>query len=327
MKYRSIGTAPETRREVSALCLGAMTFGTTVDEAASFAVLDRFAEAGGTFIDTSNNYAWWAEGTQGGESEQLLGRWRKSRGIGDEIVIATKIGARPRVPGGGFADPEGLSAKTIRESADRSRDNLGVDKLDLLYAHLEDSVTPLPETVEAFGELVADGTVGLLGASNHWTWRVERARALAAAAGVPGYEVLQYHHSYLRPRTDLPSRRAKDGNQGVASGEVLSYLRDQPGTALVAYSALLGGAYVREDRHLDADFVHPGTDARLTALRTVAAETGATANQVVLSWMIGHELPMFPLVGASSVTQLDESLAGVSLTLSPAHRARLDSAQ
>ncbi|WP_020664786.1 aldo/keto reductase [Amycolatopsis benzoatilytica] len=327
MKYRTIGASPETRREVSALCLGAMTFGTMVDEATSFAVLDRFVESGGTFIDTADNYAWWAEGTQGGESEQLLGRWRKSRGIGDEVVIATKIGARPRVPGGGFSDPDGLSAKTIRESADRSRENLGVDRLDLLYAHIEDTATPLEETVAAFGELVSEGTVGLLGASNHWTWRVERARNLAAAAGIPGYEVLQYHHSYLRPRTDLPSRRAKDGNQGVASGEVLSYLRDQPGTALVAYSALLGGAYVREDRHLDPDFAHPGTDARLTALRTVATETGASANQVVLSWMIGHELPMFPLVGASSVAQLEDSLAGVALELSPAHRARLNAAR
>ncbi|QRP47061.1 aldo/keto reductase [Amycolatopsis sp. FDAARGOS 1241] len=327
MKLRRIGTDPATRREVSALCLGAMTFGTTVDEETSFAILDRFVAAGGTFIDTSNNYAWWAEGTQGGESEALLGRWRKSRGIGDEVVIATKLGARPRVPGGGFANPEGLSAKVIRESADRSRETLGVETLGLLYAHIEDANTPLQETVEAFGELVADGTVGLLGASNHWMWRVERARNLAAAAGVPGYDVLQYHHSYLRPRTDIPSRRAKDGNQGVATGEVLSYLREQPGTALVAYSALLGGAYVRDDRPVDADFVHPGTDARLAALREVAKQTGASANQVVLSWMIGHELPMFPLVGASSVAQLEDSLAGVELELSADQRARLDAAQ
>jgi len=99
MKYRTIGTDPKTRREVSVLSLGAMRFGTTTGEATSFAILDRYVEAGGTFIDTSDNYAFWANGTQGGESEQLLGRWRRSRGIGGEIVIATKLGARPLAPG------------------------------------------------------------------------------------------------------------------------------------------------------------------------------------------------------------------------------------
>src|SRR5579863_3354799 len=134
MKYRMIGTDPATRRSVSVLSLGAMLMGSRTDEATSFAILDRFVEAGGTFIDTSGNYAYWVNGTQGGESEELLGRWRRSRGIGDEIVIATKVGARPLAPGTGFIDnPEGLSAGVIRESAERSRNRLGVAKLDLLY--------------------------------------------------------------------------------------------------------------------------------------------------------------------------------------------------
>jgi aryl-alcohol dehydrogenase-like predicted oxidoreductase len=103
MKYRTIGTDPKTRREVSVLSLGTMHFGTATGEAASFAILDRYVEAGGTFIDTADNYAFWT-GTQGGESEELLGRWRRSRGIGDEIVIATKLGARPLAPGTSFTD-------------------------------------------------------------------------------------------------------------------------------------------------------------------------------------------------------------------------------
>src|SRR5262249_7788565 len=158
MRYRTIGTDPATRREVSvprALCktgcecrpsgparaagacvrtattagscitrtfastlsLGAMLMGSRTDEATSFAILDRYVEAGGTFIDTSGNYAFWVHGTQGGESEELLGRWRRSRGIGDEIVIATKVGARPLAPSTGFGnvDLDGLSAKAIRE--------------------------------------------------------------------------------------------------------------------------------------------------------------------------------------------------------------------
>ncbi|WP_128436714.1 aldo/keto reductase [Streptomyces cyaneus] len=326
MRYRTIGTTPDTRREVSVLALGAMLFGSQTDEETSFAVLDRYVEAGGTFIDTSDNYAFWADGGQGGQSEELLGRWRRSRGIGEEIVIATKLGARPLAPGTSYVDnAEGLSAKVIRESAERSRDRLGVAKLDLLYAHIEDQRVPLQETVEGFAELVSEGSVGLLGVSNHAIWRVERARALAAAAGLPGYEVLQYAHSHLRPRFDVPEGLFPDGSLGHAGPDLLSYLRAEPGLTLVAYSPLLKGAYTHPDR-LPADFDHPGTPARLTVLREVAQETGATVNQVVLAWQIGAELPIVPLVGASSVAQLEESLAAVDLELTPEQRARLDAA-
>jgi aryl-alcohol dehydrogenase-like predicted oxidoreductase len=327
MKYRTIGSAPKNRREVSVLALGAMLFGSRTDEETSFAVLDRYVEAGGNFIDTSDNYAFWIDGGQGGQSEELLGRWRKSRGIGDEIVIATKLGARPLAPGTSYVDnPEGLSAKVIRESAERSRERLGVDKLDLLYAHIEDHTVPLRETVEGFAELVAEGTAGLLGASNHAVWRVERARALAAAAGLPGYEVLQYQHSYLRPRLDVPSDIFPDGSLGQAGADLLGYLREEPALTLVAYSPLLTGAYVREDKPLPPDYDHPGTPPRLAALREVARETGATVNQVVLAWQIGGELPVVPLAGASSVAQLEENLAAVDLELTAQQRARLDGA-
>jgi aryl-alcohol dehydrogenase-like predicted oxidoreductase len=329
MKYRMIGSDPSTRREVSVLSLGTMHFGTATDEATSFAILDRYAEAGGTFIDTADNYAFWT-GTQGGESEELLGRWRRSRGVGDEIVIATKLGARPLAPGTSFTDnPEGLSAAVIRESSERSRDRLGVSRLDLLYAHIEDPKVPLAETVEAFAALVAEGTVGLLGVSNHWAWRVERARGLAAAAGLPGYEVLQYQHSYLRPRTDLPGSRSPDGMVGMVGGDLLSYLRAEPRLAMVAYSPLLKGGYVRPKKLEAAEFSeydHPGTPPRLAALRDVAKDAGATLNQVVLAWLIGGEVPVIPLVGASSVAQLNESLAATDLELTDEQRTRLDEA-
>lgn len=213
MRYRTIGADPATRREVSVLSLGAMLFGSATDEATSYAILDRYVEAGGTFIDTSDNYAFWVDGSQGGQSEELLGRWRRSRGIGTEIVIATKLGARPLAPGTSYLDnAEGLSAKVIRESAERSRDRLGVERLDLLYAHIEDRTVPLAETVEGFAELVAEGTVGLLGASNHRAWRVERARTLAAAAGLPGYEVLQYHPQ-LPAQPHRPGQRTGPGRR------------------------------------------------------------------------------------------------------------------
>ncbi|MFJ2899635.1 aldo/keto reductase [Streptomyces sp. NPDC087218] len=327
MKYRTIGTDPATRREVSVLALGAMLFGSVTDEKTSFAVLDHFVEAGGTFIDTSDNYAYWVGGDLGGQSERLLGKWRRSRGVGDEIVIATKLGAAPLAPGTGFLDnPEGLSAKAVREAAERSRERLGVERLDLLYAHIEDRTVPLRETVETFGELTAEGTVGLLGASNHAVWRVERARSLAAAAGLPGYEVLQYQHSHLRPRYDVPSPLFEDGSLGHAGPELLSYLRAEPALTLVAYSPLLAGAYTRPDKPVPQDYDHPGTPARLAVLREVAAETGADLNQVVLAWQIGNRLPIVPLAGASSVAQLKKNLAAVDLELTEDQRARLDAA-
>ncbi|MDX2606540.1 aldo/keto reductase [Streptomyces caniscabiei] len=326
MKYRTIGSDPRTRREVSVLSLGAMLFGSRTDEKTSLAVLDRYVEAGGTFIDTSDNYAFWIDGGQGGQSEELLGRWRRSRGIGTEIVIATKLGARPLAPGTSYVDnAEGLSAKVIRESAERSRERLGVERLDLLYAHIEDRTVPPGETVEAFGELVAEGTVGLLGVSNHAMWRVERARALAAAAGLPGYEVLQYHHSYLRPRTDVPTAFWAHGTLGAATAELLSYLEAEPDLTLVAYSPLLTGGYVRPEK-LQRDYDHPGTPARMEVLREVARETGATVNQVVLAWHLGGPLPIVPLAGVSSVAQLEENLAAVDLELTAEQRHRLDAA-
>ncbi|MEW2556800.1 aldo/keto reductase [Streptomyces zhihengii] len=327
MKYRTIGSDTATSRRVSVLSLGAMLFGTRTDEKTSFAILDRFVEAGGTFIDTSNNYAYWEDGSQGGASENVIGRWRRSRGIGDEVVIATKMGARPLAPGTGYVENrEGLSARAVRIAAEQSRERLGTDRLDLLYAHIEDPATPLAETVEGFAALVAEGSVGLLGVSNHWAWKVERARATAAARGLPGFEVLQYSHSYLRRRTDLSDALSADGSYGVAGGDLLSYVRAEPALTLVAYTPLLAGAYVRDDKPLGPDLDHAGTPARLAALRKVVAETGATANQVVLSWLIGGEVPVVPLTGVSSVAQLDENLAAVDLELTAGQRALLDGA-
>lgn len=330
MRYTTIGSDPTTARTVSTLALGAMRFGTTTDDATSYEILDRYVEAGGSFIDTANNYAYWVNGTQGGESEALLGRWRRSRGLTDEVVIATKVGGRPTKPSSQPTNhAEGLAPAVLREQVDRSRERLGVDRIDLYYAHIPDMWhgTPLADTVAGFGNLVADGTVGLLGLSNFWAWQLERARQLAAAAGIVRADVFQYHHTYLRMRTDIADPRfGQDGEFGTADGSILSYLRAEAGTTLVAYSPLLNGAYTREDKPLDEAYDHPGTTNRLEALDGVARKTGATRNQVVLAWMIGGELPIVPLVGVSSCTQLEEALTAVDLELSDDQRRRLDQA-
>jgi aryl-alcohol dehydrogenase-like predicted oxidoreductase len=294
--------------QVSALCLGTMFFGTTVDEATSFRLLDRYYDAGGRFLDTADIYAFWIEGGQGGESESLLGRWMRERGNRDELFVATKVGAAPG---------DALSAATIRRGAEESLRRLGTDRLDLFYAHADDRSTPLEETVGGFGELVADGTVRHLGCSNTMAWRIERARAIAGAAR---YCCVQQRHSYLRPRPG-----AEFEGQLPSSDELLDYCASE-GVGLLAYAALLGGAYSRADRPVPEGYAGPEADARLVALRAVAEETGATPNKVVLAWMMHGTPPVIPLIGASSEEQLAENLGALDVQLSGEQLARLSAA-
>ncbi|MEU3563014.1 aldo/keto reductase [Kitasatospora sp. NPDC006786] len=318
MRFRSLG--PDGR-SASALCLGTMTFGTTVDERTATAILDRFTEAGGTFIDTSNNYAFWAPGANGYESEELLGRWLARSGNRDDLVLATKAGARP-VPGLPFPEHvEGLSARALREAAEGSLRRLGTDRLDLYYAHVTDPATPLEETMGAFAGLVADGKVAALGCSNHRAADLAAANDLAAERGWPGYRCVQQRHSYLRPRPG-----ADFGIQRHADEALLSHLAARPALTLLAYSPLLGGSYCRPDRPLPEQYGWPAARAQLAALAEVAEETGATVNQVVLAWLIGHPVPTVPVLGVGSVAQLDESLAALDLVLDEEQRRRLDTA-
>lgn len=219
------------------IALGTIPFGTTVDEATSFAILDRFVESGGKIIDTANNYPFWLEGATGDESETTIGRWLASRGNRDQVVISTKCGARPTVPGDRtLASAEGLSAKAIRSAAEGSLRRLGVDHIDVYWAHLDDRSVPLEETVATLDELVLAGWVKEVGASNHATWRLERARSLAAARGCTPYTHVQLRYSYLRPR---PGVRLPEDGHVHATEETLDYVRSEENLTLWAYTALL----------------------------------------------------------------------------------------
>ncbi|MFI0715821.1 aldo/keto reductase [Streptomyces inhibens] len=321
MHYRTLGGGQGPR--ISAVCLGALPFGTTVDERTSFAILDRFAEAGGTFLDTANNYACWVPGATGDESELLLGRWLRSRGAAGRTVLATKVGARPDPARGPEwpANAEGLGAPTVRAALQGSLRRLGTDRVDLYYAHIEDRGVPLEETVEALAGLVQDGVVGTLGAGNHRTWRLAEARHTAAGRGLPGFRAVQQRHTYLRPRRGLPPDLQVETDE-----ELLDYAAAHPDLTPVGYGTLMGGAYSRADRPLPERYDHPGSVARLRVLAEVAAECGATVNQVVLAWLMGGPVPVVPVLGVSSVGQLDESLAALDLRLDPVQRARLDTA-
>ena len=208
---------------VSELCLGTMYFGYRTGEATAFAILDRFLEAGGTFLDTANNYGQWHG--EAGESERVIGRWMRSRGVAGTMIVATKVGARTTVPGD--PDPrhwQGLAARAIREDAEISLRNLGVDRLDLYYAHIDDRSAPLAETVDALAGLAESGKAGLLGASNTATWRIERARGLARAAGRPGYSCVQQQHTYLLAQPE-------PGQLNLITEELLDYARSERANA------------------------------------------------------------------------------------------------
>ncbi|MFF2277126.1 aldo/keto reductase [Agromyces sp. NPDC058126] len=325
MRYRTIGNG-RTSFDVSTICLGTMQMGTKIDEATSFAILDRFVEAGGTFIDTANNYSFW-DGGYGRDSEDLLGRWLTSRGVRDRLRIATKLGAAKADPALPLSNTpptnfQGLGAATIDWEARESAKHLGVDHLDVVYGHVDDLETPLAETVGAFGALQEEGLVGVAGISNVALWRIVEAREEAIRQGIAPYGLVQQQYSYVYPAPKL-------GRQNFVTPELLSYAAStgvdgRPPLAVTAYSPLHQGAFTRNDKKLWGGVNHPTTHARIALLREVARDVGATPNQVALAWLLGREVPVIPVAGPSSVAQLEEVLGAAELDLDPEVRARLD---
>ncbi|MDG4824808.1 aldo/keto reductase [Asanoa sp. WMMD1127] len=308
------------------LVLGAMMFGTTTDERRAFAILDRFVDAGGRWIDTANCYAFWAdESGFGGQSEALLGRWLARRpGVRDRVSIATKVGCEPLEANRFPETAEGLGAQTIKTAIEGSLRRLGTDRVEMYWAHRDTRRTPVEETVAAFGELVSAGLVGRLGCSNFATWRLERSRRAAADAGVAGYTAVQQHATYLQPR---PGTRPTVVHRfGFLSDELVSYVESHDDMEIWSYTPLLSGAYTRPDKPLAPEYDHPGTVRRLAALDAVAAETGTTRNHVVLAWLTGGCPAIKPIVGPSTVAQLDDAIAAMPLRLTAAQRSLLDSA-
>ncbi|MFK4088416.1 aldo/keto reductase [Kribbella sp. NPDC020789] len=307
------------------LALGAMEFGTRVDEKTSFALLDQYVAEGGVWIDTADCYAFWqSESGFGGQSEELLGRWLAQRpGVRDKVRIATKVGWEPLVVGGFPEQTEGLGSAAIDAALELSLRRLGIDHIDLYWAHRDDRNTPMEETIAAFGRHHAAGTIGRVGLSNWALWRVERARGLAANLGVAEPSALQLRYSYLQPRPFVRGH-IHDHRFGWATDETLDYLETQPDWDLWAYTPLMSGSYEREDRPLHEGFDHPGTTRRLEALGKVAAELGVSRSTVVTAWLCGGTPPIRPIIGASRPEQLAAAIEGARLDLGTDLRAELD---
>jgi aryl-alcohol dehydrogenase-like predicted oxidoreductase len=293
------------------LILGGNVFGWTADAATSFALLDRFVAAGGTMIDTADTYSAWAPGNKGGESETIIGEWLKRRGRRDDVLIATKVGF-----------DGGLGAANIARAIDGSLRRLGTDYVDLYYAHRDDPVVPLEETLEAFDRLVKAGKVRALGASQISAERLERALDVSAAAGSTGYSVLQTEYSLVE----------RPGYEAALAGVV-----EQHGLGMCAFFALANGYLTGKYRapadtakSVRGDKVEQYVSGRgpqvLAALDSVAAEANATPAQVALAWVAAQPTVTAPLASARTPEQLDELLGSLELQLTQDQIARLDAA-
>jgi aryl-alcohol dehydrogenase-like predicted oxidoreductase len=324
-----------TGTQVSKLALGAMQMGGATNEADSIRILDRYFEAGGTFLDTADCYEWWTHrGSRGGHSEELLGRWLKNRR--DQIFLATKGSAVPAYsPALWNADGSpnwelarrtfaGAGADTLRHALDGSLKRLGTDHVDLYYVHVDDLGTPLEETLEALSGLVTAGKVRHLGWSNVRTWRLEAIRQLCDRHGWVAPVALQQQHSYLRPK-------AGNASPSIVGAEQWEYLAGHRDLQLVAYSPILKGIYddpaKRSGHWAMENYEGPDVDARLAALGEVAHELGSTPNRTVLAWLLHQDDPsVIPLIGPKTPEQLDDLLPALDLKLDAGQLARLDAA-
>lgn len=261
----------KTGLSVYPLCLGCMNFGSTTDESTSLKILDEYYSLGGNFLDTSCNYAHWNNAD--GASEEVIGKWLRSRRDieRDKLVIATKVGYDH------YGADQGLSREQIKRWCDVSLKRMGVDYVDILYAHVDDMQTPQEETMEAFDSLIKSGKVRAVGCSNYYTWRIEKANECARKNGWAEFALNQQKYTYLFAKNGCEKVYPLNENAGP---EKLAYLADA-NMPLVAYSCLAGGGY--EDEARLPDFYIKGE--RLDLLRANAKALGCTCSQLVLAYV------------------------------------------
>ena len=302
--------------EISPLVLGGNVFGWTADKAASFRILDRFAERGGVMIDTADVYSAWVSGHQGGESESVIGEWLRTSGKRDQVLISTKVGM---LPGEGGAK---LAPARIAAAAEASLQRLGIETIDLYFAHQDDEDVPQEEYLAAFGKLIDAGKIRALGASNFHAMRLKSALDLAAKEGLPHFRVLQ-------PEYNLVSRRKFEGE--------LQDLCVTHNLGVIPYYGLASGFLTGKYRS-EADLsksVRGGGMAKLLAgkggavlavMDEVAAETGASLAQIALAWLAAQDGVTAPIASATSIAQLDELIGAWDVALTRDQLDRLTAA-
>jgi aryl-alcohol dehydrogenase-like predicted oxidoreductase len=302
--------------EVSALVLGGNVFGWTADEATSFKLLDAYLAAGGNCIDTADTYSRWVPGHQGGESETVIGKWMKLRGKRDKVLIATKVGMEMG------PDKKGLKKAYIAQSVEDSLKRLQTDYIDLYQSHKDDPDTPVEETLETYAQLVKQGKVRAIGASNFGPDRLAESLKVSRQRGWPAYQSLQPHYN-------LCERAGYERD--------LEPLCREAGLGVIPYFSLAAGFLTGKYRS-EADLaksprgqgVKKYLDARglriLDALDQVAKQTASTPTAVALAWLLARSSVTAPIASATSLAQLDMLIAGTRLRLDAGAVALLDRA-
>jgi aryl-alcohol dehydrogenase-like predicted oxidoreductase len=297
---------------ITPLALGGNVFDWTADEAASFAVLDAFVDAGGMMIDTADVYSAWAPGHKGGESEALIGRWlKRDPAKRDKIVIATKVGFMA-----------GLAPDTIAPACDASLQRLGIEQIDLYYQHKDDESVPLADSLGEFDKLAKAGKIRAIGLSQFTAPRLRQAMDTAAAGGMLKPCCLQTWYN-------LVEREKFEGelrDTALANG-----LGVFPFYSLA--NGFLSGKY-RTQADLDkstrgsrsAAFLEGRGPRVLAGLDAIAADTGAALATIALAWIIAQPGIVAALASATSVAQLHQLTAAMHLLLTPDQLARLDAA-
>jgi aryl-alcohol dehydrogenase-like predicted oxidoreductase len=297
--------------EVAPLALGGNVFGWTADKETSFAVLDAFHAGGGDFLDTADGYSAWVAGNSGGESETLIGEWLASRKPRN-VVVATKVSTHPDFPG--------LSAKNVRAAAEASLRRLGVEAIDLYYAHFDDADVPLEETVAAFGDLVTDGLVRYTAVSNYDAERIRSWVALAREAGSAEPVAIQPHYN-------LVHRNAVE--------EQIVPVAEEFGLSLVPYYALASGFLTGKYRSPDAsgDSPRAGGAAKyateqglriIDTLEQIGRGHDASIASTALAWLRQQPAVAAPIASASRPEQVSDLLASMRVELSADEIDRLN---
>jgi aryl-alcohol dehydrogenase-like predicted oxidoreductase len=300
--------------QVFPLALGGNVFGWTADEAQSFAVLDAYAAAGGNFIDTADAYSAWVPGNEGGESETVIGKWLAGRSDRSDIVVATKVGAHPAY--------KGLSATTIKAAAEQSLRRLGTDHIDLYYTHFDDETVPVEEIITALDQLVKDGKVRAIAASNISPERLQASLDFSEREGLARYVALQPHYNLVSRDTyegELQDTAARAGLAAVpyfalASGFLTGKYR--PGTSVESARAEKAGGHLESERGRKV----------LAALDKVAQERGAEIATVALAWLAARPTVAAPIASARTVDQLPALVAVAGLRLTEQEMAELTEA-
>lgn len=294
------------------LALGGNVFGWTADKPTSFEILDEFANGGGNFIDTADSYSAWVPGNSGGESETIIGEWLAERKNRDGLVIATKVSQHPQF--------SGLSAATVAAAADASLARLGIDQIDLYYAHFDDAATPLAETVAAFDALVKAGKVREVAVSNYSAERIQEWLDIADANGFARPVAVQPHYNLVH-RNDV-----EDNIVPIAELENLS---------VVPYYALASGFLTGKYRSTDAETGSPrqagaakyATSAGLAIideLERIGAAHNASIATTALAWLAAKPAVAAPIASASTPAQVGALLDVARVQLDAAEVAALD---